>query len=269
MFLQDITLGQYFAVDSPIHRLDPRTKFLGILSLMWWTLWLEHWYALGVGGLVVVGVTVLAQLPVRLVLRNLRPFIWLFLLTLIFQLVQPLGVRVWTLPWLRVPIYQDAILLGLLYACRLALLILMAALLTLTTSPIELTDGLNKFLQPLHRFGVPTYDLIMMMTLALRFIPTLIQEADRIQKAQMSRGANFEGNIWQRLKQLLPLLLPLFIAAFRRADELALAMDARCYNSGAGRTSFQALNLKIADYGGLTLAGGLFIASLALRFIFS
>jgi energy-coupling factor transport system permease protein len=139
-------------------------------------------------------------------------------------------------------------MLGLIYSVRLVLLIILAALLTLTTSPIELTDALEKMLGPLKRFKVPTHEIVMMLTLSLRFIPTLLEEALRLKNAQMSRGATFDGNLVQRIKSVVPLILPLFISAFRRADDLALAMDSRCYTGGDGRSSFRKLKFKTADY---------------------
>ena len=153
-----------------------------------------------------------------------------------------------TIPYINLQISKSGLVNGSLYSFRLAILILLAAMLTLTTSPMELTDALDRFFKPLQRFGVSTHEFTMMITLSLRFIPTLIEEADKLQKAQMSRGATFEGNIYQRIKSVIPLILPLFISVFRRADELALAMDARCYIGGKGRTSFNELVFKRNDY---------------------
>jgi len=264
-FIQDITLGQYFPVDSAIHRLDPRTKIISSLLLMFLLLIFEH------GGTllflaIVLGISVrLANIPFTVVLKNIRPFIWLFLLTIILHLFFTKGEILWRIPVVHWPIYAEALEMGLTYTFRLIVLILIATLLTLTTSPVELTDALYKLLSPLKRFGIPVYDLIMMMTLAMRFIPTLLQEADRIQKAQMSRGATFEGNFIRKIKSVIPLLLPLFISAFRRADELALAMDSRCYHGGEGRTNFVQLKFSAVDCGILIVISTIVLLGVGLK----
>jgi energy-coupling factor transport system permease protein len=263
--IHDITLGQYFPADSVIHRLDPRTKIISSLMFMLLLLVLEHGLTL-VFVTFVLGIAVRwSRIPFAVVLKNIRPFIWLFLLTLILHLFFTKGRVLWQIPVVNFPIYAEALEMGLTYAFRLIVLILIATLLTLTTSPVELTDALYKMLAPLKRFGIPVYDLIMMMTLAMRFIPTLLQEADRIQKAQMSRGAAFEGNFIRKLKSVIPLLLPLFISAFRRADELALAMDSRCYHGGEGRTNFVQLQFSGTDYGILIGNSLILIAGIGLK----
>ncbi|MDZ7262020.1 MAG: energy-coupling factor transporter transmembrane protein EcfT [candidate division KSB1 bacterium] len=261
-FLNDITLGQYYPADSFVHRLDPRTKLLTCLMGMTCLL-LSHnlVFLFSWGILIWVGVKI-ARLPLALALKNLRPFIWLFTLTFFIHLLFTTGRTIAEVPLVHAQITYEGLMNGLSYTFRLALLIVLAALLTLTTSPIELTDALEKLLSPAKRLGLPVHELVMMMTLALRFIPTLIAEAERIQKAQMSRGATFEGNLIQRVKSIIPLILPLFISAFRRADELALAMDARCYRGGEGRTSFKELKFHRSDYlflAGATVALGIMI----------
>ena len=226
---------------------------------------IEHWLTL-VLIFLVLGISIqFSRIPFGLVLKNIRPFIWLFLLTLILHLFFTKGRILWHLPVLGWPIYAEALEMGFIYTFRLVVLILIATLLTLSTSPVELTDALYKMLAPVKRFGIPVYDLIMMMTLAMRFIPTLLQEAERIQKAQMSRGASFEGNLVQKLKNVLPLLLPLFISAFRRADELALAMDSRCYHGGDGRTNFVQLKFSVTDYGILASVFGALLSGIGLK----
>ena len=263
--LKDITLGQYFPIDSAIHRLDPRTKIISSLIFMILLLLIEHWLTL-VSIIIVLSIAIrLSQIPYLVVLKNIRPFIWLFLLTLILHLFFTEGRILCHLPVVGFPIYAEALETGLIYTFRLVILILIATLLTLTTSPVELTDALYKMLAPLKRFGIPVYDLIMMMTLAMRFIPTLLQETERIQKAQMSRGASFEGNLVRKLKSVIPLLLPLFISAFRRADDLALAMDSRCYHGGDGRTNFVQLKFLPLDYGILISVCIVLILSVGLK----
>lgn len=248
-FLTDISLGQYFPGDSFIHRLDPRTKLIAIFCFM--TALLVSFEPIVLGGFAVLLIVIIAgsRLPVALVLKNIRPFIWLFLLTVLVHLFWTQGRVLYTVPLLNLDITKEGLTLGLVYSVRLVLLIILAALLTLTTSPIELTDALEKMLGPLKRFKVPTHEIVMMLTLSLRFIPTLLEEALRLKNAQMSRGATFDGNLVQRIKSVVPLILPLFISAFRRADDLALAMDSRCYTGGEGRSSFKKLKFKMADYG--------------------
>ncbi len=247
-FLTDISLGQYYPGDSFIHRLDPRTKLIAIFCFMTALLVSLKPIVLAGFAVLLLGIIAGSQLPVSLVLKNIRPFIWLFLLTIFVHVFLTPGRVLYTLPMLNLDITSEGLSLGLVYSVRLILLIILAALLTLTTSPIELTDALEKMLGPLKRFKVPTHEIVMMLTLSLRFIPTLLEEALRLKNAQMSRGATFDGSLVQRIKSIVPLILPLFISAFRRADDLALAMDSRCYTGGEGRSSFRKLKFKVADY---------------------
>lgn len=247
--LNDITLGRYYPVDSFVHRLDPRTKILVILVAMMLIMFTDNIVQL-LAALIVIFVLIGAsQLPVALVLKNLRPFLWLLLLTIGLHLfLTDQGPKIFTIPYLGMAVSKSGLLNGTLYSARLVNLILLATILSLTTSPMEITDALDRFLRPLQRWGLGTHEITMMITLSLRFIPTLIDEADKIQKAQISRGATFEGNFIRRIKSVIPLILPLFVSVFRRADELALAMDARCYNGGQGRTSYQLLAFGRGDY---------------------
>ena len=246
--LTDITLGQYCPINSFIHRLDPRTKLLITLMVMTGLLIAQQIVALCfVAVLIFLGI-VASRISASLVLKNLRPFIWLFLLTFFIHLFFSEGSTIIKIPYVNIDISKHGIINGFSYSLRLALLIIFAALLTLTTSPIEITDALEIMFGPLKRFGIPTHELTMMMTLSLRFIPTLIMEADKLGKAQVSRGVSFKGNILQRLKSIIPLILPLFMSVFRRADELALAMDARCYSGGVGRTRYKELTFNKYDY---------------------
>ena len=247
--LNDITLGQYYPADSFVHRLDPRTKILVILSAM--TLFVITNSIVKL--IIVLGMLLFiiraSKIPLLLVLKNLRPFFWLFLLTIIFHVfLTRQGELLVTVPFIKVEVTKLGLINGLIYTFRLGILILLAAMLTLTTSPMEITDALDRFLKPLQKFGISTHEFTMMITLSLRFIPTLLFEADKLQKAQVSRGATFEGNLFQRIKSVIPLILPLFISVFRRADELALAMDARCYIGGKERTSFKELVFARNDY---------------------
>jgi len=258
-FLSDITLGQYYEADSFVHRLDPRNKFITCLISMSCLLIIKNLIILFVLAIFILLSTKAAKLPPKLVIKNIRPFIWLLLLTFFINLFWSEGKLLWQVPLLNISIYSDGIIRGLLYSLRLMILIVLAALLTLTTSPIDLTDALDKLTSPGKKLGLPTHELTMMITLALRFIPTLLQEAERIKKAQISRGASFEGNLIKKIKSVIPMIIPLFLAAFRRADELALAMDSRCYTGGEGRTCFTRLAFKRNDY--FVLIGSLILGS--------
>ncbi|MDZ7316275.1 MAG: energy-coupling factor transporter transmembrane protein EcfT [candidate division KSB1 bacterium] len=257
--LSDISLGQYCPRDSFIHRLDPRTKLLSVLFLMTALLFSFRFPVLMAFFAVILAAVWGSRLPAALVLRNLRPFLWLFLLTIAVHLFWTPGRVIARLPIIQAKISEEGLRTGLFYTIRLALLIVAAALLTLTTSPVELTDGLERLFKPLKRFRVPVHEIVMMLTLALRFIPTLLEEAQRIRNAQMSRGVSFEGSLVQRIRNTLPLILPLFFSAFRRADELAMAMDARCYTGGDGRTSYTRLAFRFADYAVLLFSAALLL----------
>ncbi len=258
----DITLGHYYAGDSIVHRLDPRTKLIALLVMMTSLLVSFHAALLLVFAVLSLVLVFISRLPFLMVFRNLRPFFWLFLLTLVIHMFWTPGQRWFSVPWTGWTVTLEGVRMGLIYSLRLALLIVYAAMLTLTTSPIELTDALEKLLNPLKKFKVPAHEIVMMLTLSLRFIPTLMEEAERIKKAQLSRGATFEGNLIQRLRNVIPLVLPLFVSAFRRADELALAMDSRCYAGGEGRTSYTRLSFTPTDYVVLMGAAVGFVISL-------
>ncbi len=246
--ISDITLGQYYSGDSFIHHLDPRTKLYSIIMLMTGLLVSDKPLMISSFLLFFIFIIIFSKIPANLIFKNLRPFMWLFVLTMIIHLFWTSGEIFAKIPLLGIGITYEGIALGFKYSFRLALLIVLAAILTLSTSPIELTDALEKILKPLKRLRVPTHEIVMMLTLSLRFIPTLIEEAQKIKNAQMSRGATFDGNIINRVKSTVPLILPLFISAFRRADDLALAMDSRCYDGGDGRTSYKELRYRFADY---------------------
>lgn len=243
--LQDITLGQYLPADSLLHRLDPRTKFVSILVLMIAALSTSSFASLllccGFLGMAMV----LSGLPTSLVLRNLRPFLWLFLFTFALHALLTPGPPLWRVPYTDLAVTSQGLRRGIFFSLRLSVVIVMASLLTLTTSPLELTGGLARLFKPLRRFGFPAHELAMMVTISLRFIPVLIDEAERLRKAQLARGADFSGGPIRRARNLIPLLVPLFLSAFARADRLALAMESRCYQSGMERTNFR--ELRFAD----------------------
>ncbi|MDE7260444.1 MAG: energy-coupling factor transporter transmembrane protein EcfT [Oscillospiraceae bacterium] len=245
--LKDITLGQYFPGNSLAHKLDPRTKIL-LTVLYIVTLFCAKWfvsYAL-VAALLVTGVKVSKVAPKALV-RGLKPILFIICFTAVLNLFYTPGeelVRFWIFK-----ITKEGISTAFFMILRITMLIMGTFLLTYTTSPIALTDGLESLLNPLKKIKVPVHELSMIMSIALRMIPTLIEETDKIMSAQKARGADFEsGNLFQRAKALVPILVPLFISAFRRADELAVAMECRCYHGGEGRTKLHVLRYQARDY---------------------
>ena len=245
--MADITLGQYASRPSAVHSLDPRTKILATLIMMTSLLLTSNLFYLLFMFVVLLGLYRLSQLNPFIALRNVRPFIWLFLITLLLHALFSEGEVLINIPIIHATITGQGLLKGFYYVLRIALLIVAASLLTLTTSPIAITDAVEKFLNPFKRLGLPAHEIAMMMSIALRFIPIFIDEGERIRKAQVSRGADFEGNLMKRLKSIIPLIIPLFISTFRRANDLAVAMDARCYRGGEGRTSYQKLAFRRAD----------------------
>ena len=246
--VSDLTLGQYYPGQSIIHRLDPRTKLVAALLLMTALLITNRLVIVPGFAVLILIITALSGIPFTLVLRNLRPFIWLFVLTFLVHLFWTPGETIFLVPGTSWTVTREGFLLGTQYTVRLAVLIVLAALLTLSTLPIELADALERLIKPLKRFGVPVHEMVMMLTLSLRFIPTLIEETQRLKNAQLSRGATFEGNLMEKMRSIVPLIVPLFVSAFRRADDLALAMDSRCYHGGEGRSSFKSYRFGVGDY---------------------
>ena len=233
--IRDITLGQYYPERSVIHRLDARTKILGTLLYII-EIFLVNSFA-GFG-LVILALGVLigiSRVPVRFIFKGLKAVVFIILLTFVLNLFMFDGTVLWH--WKFLTITYEGLYRSCFMALRLILLIIGTSMLTLTTKPMELTDGLEKLLKPFNRFGLPSHEIALMMSIALRFIPTLLEETDKIMKAQQARGADFEsGNLIQRVKNMIPILIPLFVGSFRIAQDLALAMEARCYHGGVGRT---------------------------------
>ncbi|MEE3233582.1 MAG: energy-coupling factor transporter transmembrane component T [Candidatus Latescibacterota bacterium] len=246
-FSSDITLGRYIARDSVVHRLDPRTKLASCGSLM--LIALSSHSAKGLVYFVCfLALTIyLAKLPLGAVLSNLRAFVWLLTFTFGLHTFLTPGTTVWELPLIHANATIEGIQKGGFFSLRLCAMVVASALLTLTTAPMEITAGLEKLFSPLRYFRVPVAELALVISIALRFIPILVEEAENLRKAQLSRGADFGGNPIQRARSLLPLLVPLFISAFDRADRLALAMESRGYEPGAPRTQFKPLNFCTND----------------------
>ncbi|MCI9155784.1 MAG: energy-coupling factor transporter transmembrane protein EcfT [Lawsonibacter sp.] len=253
MALKDITLGQYFPGTSPVHRLDPRTKLICVVLYIV-ALFLASWFiTYAIMFLVLALSIVVSKVPVKSIVRGLKPILFIVIFTAILNLFYTPGSTVLAQFWIFT-ITLEGVWRAFFMVIRIMMLISGTFLLTYTTSPILLTDGLESLLNPLKKIKVPVHELAMMMSIALRFIPTLIEETDKIMSAQRARGADFEsGNLIQRARALLPLLVPLFISAFRRADELATAMECRCYHGGEGRTRLRQLKYKAADYAALFL----------------
>lgn len=244
---KDITLGQYFPGNSPVHRLDPRTKLLLMIAfLVAVFLVRDIWLFLPVAAFA-IGATLLARVPLSYLWRSLKPLKWILVFMFVLNLLMiRTGEPLWD--WWIIHITTGGLWQACFIALRLVLLVSGTSLMTLTTTPIALTDGLERLLSPFSVFKFPAHELAMMMTIALRFIPTLLEEADKIMKAQLSRGADLEsGNILQRAKAMVPILVPLFVSAFRRADELAMAMESRCYHGGEGRTRMHVLHFAARD----------------------
>lgn len=261
MALKDITLGQYFPGDSPLHRLDPRTKImLTVIFIV--ALFLAKALAGYALLLAVLAVCIaVSRVKLKSILRGLKPILFIIIFTGVLNLFWTPGRTIWS--WGFLTLTVEGVWAAVYMVLRISMLIICTFLLTYTTSPILLTDGLEHLLGPLKKIHVPVHELSMMMSIALRFIPTLIEETDKIMSAQKARGADFDtGNLFQKAKALVPLLVPLFISAFRRADELAIAMECRCYHGGEGRTRLRQLKLETRDMAVLT--GCLLLVALML-----
>lgn len=245
--LKDITLGQFFPGNSVIHRLDPRTKLLALVAYIVALFIAKSWLSYGLMLVFLVTVIAVSKIPVKSIVRGMKPLVLILVFTGILNLFFTDGETVLVSFWV-ITVTLEGLLRAVFMMARILMLITGTFLLTFTTSPIALTDGLESLMGPLKVIRVPVHELSMMMCIALRFIPTLIEETDKIMCAQKARGADFEtGSLLQRAKALVPILVPLFISAFRRADELATAMECRCYQGGEGRTKMKILRFKRWD----------------------
>lgn len=245
--LRDITLGQYYQTESVIHRLDPRVKLGGTLVFIISLFLFKNFWGFAVAAVFLGIVIGLSKVPFKFMVRGMKSILFLLLITVGFNLFLTQGTPIFTV-W-KLSVTWEGLRLALTMAVRLSLLIIGSSVMTLTTTPNNLTDGMERMLRPLKVFKVPVHEVAMMMSIALRFIPILLEETDKIMKAQIARGADFEsGNLIRRAKALVPLLVPLFISAFRRANDLAMAMEARCYRGGEGRTKMKPLIYQKRDY---------------------
>ena len=242
--------------------LDPRIKIIAATFVMILLLATSKMVFLLLMVVFFVIIFLMAKLGLHLVFRNLKPFYFLFLLTFIIQIFFTKGQTVFTIPLIDFPIAKEGIWQAVFYTLRIGLFIMIANLLTLTTSPMSITDAIERFLSPFKFLNVPAHEIAMMMSISLRFIPILIEEAERIRNAQLSRGGSFNGHMVKKIKSIIPVVVPLFLATFRRANDLALAMDARCYRGSVGRTSYYKLNLSSKDIGAI-----LIILSIGILFL--
>lgn len=261
--LNNVTIGQYIPGESIIHRADPRTKIVLSLVFMAVIFMLNTFWTFAAMTLFVFLVVTISGVPIKYTLRGLKPLILIIVFTAVINIFTTGGTpvaNVFPLKYITI----EGLLLAAKLASRLALVIISGSLLTFTTTPILLTDGIEKLLNPFKKVGVPAHELAMMMSIALRFIPTLLEETEKIMKAQAARGADFDtGNLLQRAKSFIPVLVPLFVSAFRRADDLATAMEARCYRGGTGRTRMRQLQFTKIDLR-IVLTTAVFLTSLLL-----
>lgn len=250
--LRDITLGQYYPGQSLIHRLDPRVKIIATLLFIIELFIVNNFIGFAICAGVMAVCVLVSRVPLSFIMRGLKPIIIILLFTFLLNIFMVDGKVIWTMGPLKVT--MEGVITAVFMAIRLILLIIGSSLLTLTTTPIRLTDGIERLLSPFERFGLPAHDIAMMMSIALRFIPTLLDEADKIMKAQQARGADFEsGNIMRRARSLVPILIPLFVSAFRIAQDLAMAMESRCYRGGKGRTRLHEMRFRKEDVIGMTM----------------
>ncbi len=245
--ISDITLGQYFPSNGILHKLDPRIKVLLLVSTIVLIFCTFNFFALGVVVALVAASVLLSKVPLKLYLKSMKAIIIVILITSLLNLFYGTGEPL--AQWWVFRITEEGIRNAIFVAVRIISLVMVSSVLTFTTSPTDLTDALERLMKPLSFIGVKTHEIAMMMTIALRFVPTLLEETDKIMSAQKARGADMEsGNIMKRIKALVPILIPLFVSAFRRAYDLAMAMECRCYQGGKGRTRMKQLKMHSRDF---------------------
>ena len=262
--LRDITLGQYFPGDTLIHRLDPRTKILVVILYIIALFISTSYVTYAIMASLLIAEVTIARIQFSTLLKSVRPILFIIVLTVVLNAFYTPGEPIFSF-WIFT-LTREGLRTALFMAARLVLLVMSSFMLTYTTSPIMLTDGLESLLSPLKKLGAPVHELAMMMSIALRFIPTLIEETQKIMSAQKARGAEFDtGSIIDKAKALLPILVPLFISSFRRADELAVAMESRCYHGGEGRTKLHELKFRGIDYAALAIMALALVSVIVLR----
>lgn len=261
--IRDITLGQYFPGDSWVHKLDPRVKIIATLLFIIELFIVNDFIGFATAAVVLAILISISKVPLSFIVRGLKPIIIILLFTFTLNIFMINGEVIWS--WWILKITKEGIKTAVFMAIRLILLIIGSSMLTLCTRPLSLTDGIERLLSPFKKIGLPAHEIAMMMTIALRFIPTLLEETDKIMKAQQARGADFEsGNLMHRVKSLIPILVPLFVSAFRIANDLAMAMEARCYRGGQQRTRMHEMKLKSRDYAAFILQA-LFLALIIVQ----
>ncbi|MDD6073615.1 MAG: energy-coupling factor transporter transmembrane component T [Clostridium sp.] len=265
--IRDITIGQYYPVDSVVHRLDPRTKLFGTMIFIISLFFANNLWCYAAATLFLAVSVKLSRGPFKFIVRGLKAIVVLLLISISFNLFLTDGRVLFRIGFLKVT--EEGLKLAFFMGMRLMYLVIGSSVMTLTTTPNQLTDGLEKSLGALNRLHVPVHEISMMMSIALRFIPILVEETDKIMKAQMARGADFEsGNLIQKAKSMIPLLVPLFVSAFRRATDLAMAMEARCYRGGIGRTKMKPLRYEGRDRAAYLILLAYLAAIIAIRVLF-
>lgn len=245
--IRDITIGQYYPTDSVIHRLDPRVKFLGTVIYIITLFLFDSFWGFILPAVFLLTEITLSKIPIKYVVKGLKPMLFLLLFTMLFNLFLTPGKEI-IFSWWIFDISDTGLKTSVFMVLRLSILVIGSSQMTFTTTPNQLTDGMEHIFGFLKVFKVPVHEVAMMMSIALRFIPILLEETDKIMKAQQARGADFEtGNIFRRVKAMVPILVPLFVSAFRRAGDLAMAMEARCYHGGKGRTKMKPLRYQKRD----------------------
>lgn len=264
--IRDITLGQYYPGDSAVHRLDARTKIIATLLYLIELFVVNNFYGFIIITVALFTVIAISKVPLKFIFRGLSAVFLIIAFTFLLNLFMVDGRVLWH--WKFLTITYEGVSRAFFMAIRLVLIIIGSSIMTLTTKPIELTDGLEKLLSPFSKIGLPSHEIALMMTIALRFIPTLMEETDKIIKAQQARGADFEsGSLFQRAKSLIPILVPLFVSSFRIAQDLALAMEARCYHGGRGRTRMNEIRFDRGDAVAAVLMMLFLAVIIASRFI--
>lgn len=249
--VRDVTLGQYLPGTSPLHKMDPRMKIILLIAFIVFIFITSNYFALALTTLSVIGIMAISKIPIKMYLKSLKMILFIVLFTAVLNLFYGVGEPIWQFGFLKITV--AGINNAIFVAVRIASLILISSVLTFTTSPTDLTDALERLMKPLTVFHIKVHEIAMMMTIALRFVPTLLEETDKIMSAQKARGADMEsGSLFARVKALIPVLIPLFISAFRRAYDLAIAMECRCYQGGAGRTRMKTLHFSKTDFYAVT-----------------